>query len=89
MSADLIGAKAVEEIASTLGVVEEIDFHSMPVNRWDPTLSFFATGYRITTMGIRFFENCVGELPKQNLRYDLDEDSDGSSFSDIIRIRDT
>lgn len=76
-------------VLRSLGVIEEIDFYSIPVNRWDPTLRFFADGYRITTMGIRFFESCVGELPRQKMAYDLDEDSEGRSFNEIIAARDS
>jgi hypothetical protein len=80
--------KVPASVLRSLGLIEEIDFHNIPVVRWDPSMRFFADGYRITTMGIRFFEKCVGVLPKQQMTYNLDETSEGSSFDDIIQIRD-
>jgi hypothetical protein len=74
-------------VLRSLGVIEELDFHNVSVGRWDPTLRFFADGYRITTMGVRFFETCVGDLPQQNMAYDIDENSEGRTFSEIVRER--
>lgn len=74
-------------VLRSLGVIEEIEFPDVLVGRWDPSLRFHADGYRVTNMGIRFFENCVGPIPKQSMSYNLQEDSNGHSFNEIVSDR--